>query len=107
MAWECLNAVARTCVALVVIIKLVGFHDHYRWDERIGLGVAGGCALLTVPAALIGQDSPFYAWAGAMFAIGVLVYFIGRLRRQIHHARANREQIRRARERIDLRSSKP
>jgi hypothetical protein len=98
-AWECLSALCRMAVAVAVIVKLVLFFDHYKPSERFGLGVAGGCSLMTVPAVIQGPASPFAGWAGALFAFGVLVYFVGRLQRQFHHRAANREQIRRAMER--------
>lgn len=98
-SWECLNIVCRIGVAAIVIVKLVCFYDHYKREERLGLGIAGGCALMTVPAVVEGPASPFGEWSTALFALGVMIYFAGRLRRQIHHARANAEQRRRALER--------
>lgn len=99
MMWETINIACRLMVAAIVIVKLVRFYDLYRAGERFGLGVAGGCALLTVPVLWEGQGSPFAEWASALFAFGVAVYFAGRLRRQMLHERANREMVRKARER--------
>jgi hypothetical protein len=94
--WELMNVVCRLAVAGIVVIKLVFFYDSYRWDERLGLGIAGGCALLTMVELGGFRSSPFDHWPSAFFAFGVMVYFVGRLRRQIHHRRANNRQIRAA-----------
>lgn len=101
-AWEAANIFCRLAVVGIVLVKLVWFFEDYHWDERFGLGVAGGCALMTVPVLLTGPANPFSEWAGALFAFGVLVYFAGRLRRQINHARRNAEQRRRAGRRVGI-----
>ena len=95
---EWLNVMFRTAVAAVIAFKLYRFYDFYERDERFGLGVAGGCSLLTVPVVTQGPASPFAGWSGMLFAFGVLIYVGGRLRRQFRHERANREQLRIARE---------
>lgn len=87
--WEAVNVLARIGVAAIVIIKLTKFRDLHRGGERVGLGIAGGCAILTIPVIWEGQASPFAGWAGAMFAVGILIYFSGRLVRQFRHDRAN------------------
>ena len=98
-AWESLSLACRFGVALVVVIKLTRFYDHYRIGERIGLGIAGGCALLSMGVVMQGDTSPFRDWANASFALGVLIYFCGRLHRQLRHDAANRAHLRRAHER--------
>lgn len=97
--WDVLSASCRVAVAVIVVVKLVFFYDHYHRLERFGLGVAGGCSLLTVPVAIYGGQSPFSEWTYAAFAFGIMLYFLGRLQRQVSHARANREANRIALER--------
>lgn len=94
--WEAANVVCRLGVVAVVVCKLWRFYDHYKPAERFGLGVLGGCALMTIPVLMEGPASPFAEWAGAFFTFGVLVYLGGRLRRQINHDNANAEMVRRA-----------
>lgn len=94
--WEIVNILARLGVALIVVIKLTRFYDHYKRGERLGLGIAGGCALMTIPVIWEGPTSPFAGWAGAMFAVGVLIYFVGRLRRQFVHSQNNLAMVRTA-----------
>jgi hypothetical protein len=96
IAWEWINLLARLGVVLIVVIKLTRFYDAYHFDERVGLGVVGGCALMST-FTLLERNGPFASWPTAMFAVGVLLYFVGRLRRQLHHYRANQRQIEQAR----------
>lgn len=98
-AWEGLNVLCRLGVVLIVIVKLWRFYDHYKPEERFGLGVLGGCALMTIGVLMEGPTSPFSEWAGALFAFGVLIYLGGRVRRQVRHDAANREQVRVVKER--------
>jgi len=100
-AWEAVDALCRLGVSLVAIVMLTYFYDDYKADERFGIGVAGGCALMTVPVALEGPAGPFAEWAGALFAFGILVYFVGRVRRKIKHETANKAQHRIARDHLE------
>lgn len=92
MFWEWVSLIARALIVAAVLLKLLLFYDHYHVDERAGLGVVGGCALMSC-FTLLEPDSPFNSWSTALFAFGVAVYFLGRLRRQLHHYRANQAQI--------------
>lgn len=94
MIWELANISARLIVVAVCVIKLTRFYHLYRTGERVGLGIAGGCALMTLPVLWEGPTSPFAEWAGAFFAGGVALYFLGRLQRQLRHERANDEMAR-------------
>lgn len=91
--WEFSNIVFRACIVLVVVVKLAGFWNTYRLGQRIGLGLIGGCALMTIPVILDGPASPFAEWAGAVFSFGVLAYAGGGLLRNLKHSRANQQQI--------------
>lgn len=90
--WEFLNVLFRAFIVLVVMVKLTGFWNTYRLGQRIGLGLIGGCALMTIPVILEGPTSPFAEWAGAVFSFGVLAYAGGGLLRNVKHSRANEAQ---------------
>lgn len=97
--WDVLNVLFRLGIIAIVVTKLWRFYDSFSREERLGLGIAGGCVLMTIPVIVQGPDSPFSEWAGAFFALGVLVYFAGRLKRTRAHDRANRRQVRIAQQR--------
>lgn len=97
--WDLLNILFRLGIIAIVIFKLWRLYDHYNREERFGLGVMGGCVLMTIPVILQGPASPFSEWTGTLFALGVLVYLVGRVRRTMLHMQRNKDMIRRAKER--------
>lgn len=88
--WDMLNVFFRLCILGVVVIKLWRFYDLYNREERLGLGVMGGCVMMTIPAILQGPSSPFSEWAATLFAFGVLCYLLGRLKRTLVHIQRNK-----------------
>lgn len=97
--WDVMNVLFRLGILSVVIVKLWRFYDLYNREERLGLGVMGGCVLMTIPVILHGPASPFNEWAATLFAFGVLSYLLGRLKRTLVHNQRNREMVRQARDR--------
>lgn len=73
--WSMIDTVCRLAVAFIVVVKLTKFYERYHADERVGLGLAGGCAFMSALA-------PVCSWSSSLFAVGVMIYFAGRLRRQ-------------------------
>src|SRR6478609_11408597 len=91
--WEALNLICRLGISAVCVAKLWLYFGAYKPSERIGIGIAGGCSLMSVGVLFEGSQSPFAEWATALFAFGILLYITGRLERQIRHERANREHL--------------
>lgn len=79
-----INSVIRLLISAVVAWKLLTrFHSLNR-PERVGLGLSGGTALLTIPPMMVEKMTPFDDWASIAFAGGFLLYLIGRM---MKHAR--------------------
>lgn len=97
--WDLCNIVARLGIVVIVIVKLTVLRHLSNLPERVGIGLAGSGALMIVPVVIQGPSSPFSEWAGALFGFGVLIYFFGRLQRQLRHDAANREQLKLAKDR--------
>lgn len=77
--WDALSIVCRVLMATAIPTILFWFHARYSTIERIGMGIAGGCCLLTVSIVIEGDDSPFSDWGGALFALGLSVYWVAKL----------------------------
>ena len=92
--WEAINIVCRLGIAAICVVKLWAYFDLYKPLERLGIGIAGGCAFMTIGVFFTGARSPFAEWASALFTVGVLLYFTSRLERQIRHSAANRAHLR-------------
>lgn len=103
MFWLVLNSLVRMAIALIVVYKLVAYGENLNRWERGGLCLAGACGLLTIPSIWKVSASPFEGWGATLFAIGILIYFIGRLIRLHRHDMANREMVRRAQEHLEAR----
>lgn len=78
MIWNTLAGFSNIVIAALVAYKLYCcFHD-FNAVERIGLGVFGGSALITVPP-LVWPGVPTAEWALFTFRAGIIVYLVGRL----------------------------
>lgn len=84
-------AALRLCLTILVIYKLMRWGHMLITIERVGLGIMGGSAFMTVPVILDAKryGTPFDTWAGVLFTLGVTLYLAGRLSRHIRHERAN------------------
>lgn len=89
-AWDIVNSAARIAIAAILIWKLLRFGALFNAWERYGMGIAGGCSLLTITVIWDGERSPYDGWATSAFSIGVLLYFVGRASRHWRHERNNR-----------------
>lgn len=78
MIWEPLAAACNVAIALLVSYKLYFCFHHYNAWERLGLGLFGGSALITIPP-LIYPGVPTADWAIFTFRAGLIVYLIGRI----------------------------
>jgi ABC-type Fe3+-siderophore transport system permease subunit len=84
--WDCISVVARFGVAICIVFNLFKFYEHFNLFERIGMGVAGGCAIMTTFYTFFDpENNPYQPWSNAMFALGVFIYFIARISRKIKH----------------------
>jgi hypothetical protein len=82
--WLVLTSLFRLCIMAIVVVKLTKYRQTFNCPERVGLGLAGGCALLTIPNIWQQHGSPFEGWAGTIFTLGFLVYLIGRMTRHFY-----------------------
>lgn len=98
--WVVASIVARVGIMLVLVYKLTVWHDSFNSPERVGMGMAAGSVVMTLPALWHAPENPFAEWAAAIFMVGLLVYFAGRLWRLQAHYSNNREAIRKAREHL-------
>jgi hypothetical protein len=99
MSWIFANAVLRLALTLLIAIKLARYADMLNRSERLGAGFMGSASFLTIPIILNGGNgTPFEGWASALFTLGALVYFAGRMSRHIRHRARNDAQKRLAEE---------
>lgn len=99
--WLAIHTFARLAIMAIFAVGLVVFYDQFNKAERIGLGVAGGSSLMVIPAIWRFEGNPFEAWAGAAFAVGILIFCAARFYRMWKHKRANDAQIAMARRRFE------
>lgn len=100
IAWDILNSLMRLGIAMIVVWKLYRFNPLFNSWERYGMGIAGGCSLLTVTVIWDLERSPFDGWATSLFSFGIFLYFIGRMTRHWRHERNNALQIAQGRHRL-------
>jgi hypothetical protein len=96
IAWIILNTLFRVGIMVIVAYKLTAYRDMFNCAERIGLGMAGGAAFLTLPQIWAMPDSPFEGWASTVFSAGFFIYLMGRMSRHWRHRRNNNSMKRRA-----------
>lgn len=89
------SAGARAAVAGFIVYGLTRFHEGLGLPERVGAGLIGGSALMTIPIVfdVDKNGTPFDVWAGTVSAVGILVFIVGRLIRLRKHANNNQAQI--------------
>jgi hypothetical protein len=98
IAWDILNSLARIGIAIIIVWKLYRFNALFNVWERYGMGMAGGCSILTISVIWQGERSVYDGWATSTFSVGVFLYFIGRMSRHWRHERNNRFMINMARD---------
>lgn len=93
------SAFLRCVLTMLVVYKLLWWGHMLNHLERIGLGLVGGSAFMTIPVILDAHKdgTPFDVWAGIVFTVGVIMYLIGRLSRHIKHEKRNAEALKQAR----------
>lgn len=93
IVWDIINSILRVCIAVIIAWKLWRFSPLFNFWERYGMGIAGGCSLLTITVIWKGERSPYDGWAATLFSFGVLLYFVGRMTRHWRHERNNRLMV--------------
>lgn len=91
--WTATGVVSSICILAIVAWKLTVWHHCFNVSERVGMGLTGAGAFLTIPAILQAPGNPFDGWAMAIFRMGVCIYFIGRMLRHRRHKQRNDEAI--------------
>ncbi len=93
------SAFLRCVLTTLVIYKLLWWGHMLNHLERIGLGLVGGSAFMTIPVILDAHrdGTPFDVWAGIVFTVGGIAYLLGSLSRHIKHERRNNEALEQAR----------
>ncbi len=89
MTWAIAHSLIRIVLTLIVIVKVTRFATTLNRVERFGLGMMGGCGLLTVNVIWERQQSPYDGWAGTLFSFGAILFLFGRTLRDWKHQRAN------------------
>lgn len=93
------SAFLRFSLTALVVYKLGWWGHMLNQMERVGLGLMGGSAFMTIPVILDTHKdgTPFDVWAGILFTLGVITYLMGRLSRHIKHEKRNGDAIKQAR----------
>lgn len=88
-----IHVLGRLAVAALMTFKVVYFRNALNPGERLGMGLMGGCSLMTIPVILDTagrhQGTPFDVWSPTGVTYGIVIFFAARMRRIIKHARAN------------------
>ena len=95
MIWIAASAAARLMYSFLLGWVLIRVGHMLNMVERLGIGLMGGCGLMTT-AVILDNDAhgtPFDIWAGAGFTIGGALFFSGFVFRKLRHDRANDAQI--------------
>lgn len=94
MFWVALNSVLGILVAGMIAHKLLNYADMLNPAERIGLGMQGGAAVLTLAVRwdIDNLGTPFTGWSTTLWLVGLLIYMVGRLSRHVRHRRNNKLQ---------------
>jgi len=99
MCFIVLNCVLRTMLTVMMALCVVWFSDWLTKLERLGMGVMGGCGLLTVPVIYTtfqGTTSPYDGWASLLFTLGAVLFFMGWMQRKRAHMRNNAMTVKEA-----------
>ena len=86
-----LSALARMCFSFLLGWALTRVGHMLNVRERIGIGLMGGCGLMTT-AVILDNDAhgtPFDIWAAVGFTLGGILFFVGFVSRKMKHDRAN------------------
>jgi len=97
---EILAALLRFTMVAFIAYKVVRWGYMLNYVERVGLGIMGGSAFLTIPVILDGgaEGTPFDNWAGVLMSVGILLYLGGRMSRHIQHEARNDAAVSKARD---------
>jgi hypothetical protein len=100
-----LNSVFRLAVTAILIYKLFNYRESFNEWEKAGMSIAAGTCFLTIPVIfdIDKTGTPMDGWAGTAFTFGIMIYFIGRMKRLHAHAVNNEAMNRQAREHLDRR----
>ncbi|WP_398457441.1 hypothetical protein [Sphingomonas albertensis] len=93
MMFDIINSIARALLTVLIVYKLIRFHDMMIAPERMGLGLMASGSMMTVPIIWEGTRSPFDGWAVSVMTIGAVVFLAGRTWRDRKHQRANDRQV--------------
>lgn len=100
-----LSAFLRLMLSCVIAHMLTRVAHMLNARERIGAGLMGGAALMTVPVILDvnKEGTPFDTVAGLLFTFGAILFFRGFVRRKLGHERRNEEAVEQARSHLAAR----
>jgi hypothetical protein len=93
MTWALAHSLIRLVLTVIVVVKITRFRDTLNRVERFGLGVMGGCGILTLNVIWERQQSPYDGWATTLFSFGAILFLAGRTYRDWKHQRANDLQV--------------
>lgn len=88
------SALARMIWSGLLAWALVRIGHMLSTRERIGIGLMGGCGLMTT-AVILDNDAhgtPFDVWAAIGFTLGGILFFVGFVSRKIKHDVNNEAQ---------------
>ncbi len=86
---------ARFLLTGLIVYGLREYRDGLEWGERLGMGMIGGSAFLTIPVVLdLGKNgTPFDVWAGTVLVLGCLIFIRSRQIRLARHSKANAAMV--------------
>lgn len=81
MTWAAINVITSVTVFCLIGYILGAYGHRLNILERIGFGLTGAGAIMTIGAVLSKQDivpsSPYDDWAACLFRLGIIMSMIG------------------------------
>jgi predicted permease len=99
------SAIARLFSSILLGWALTRVGHMLNKAERVGMGLMGGCGLMTTAVILDNnsEGTPFDVWAAVGFTLGLIFFFLGFVSRKLRHDKANDQQSEIAREHLRAR----
>jgi hypothetical protein len=89
IVFDLMNSIGRLCLTVLAIYIMLNQRETLNAAERFGIGLIGGCSILTISVIWERQASPYDGWASAILTIGFMLAVGGKTWRTRKHMLRN------------------